>query len=439
MKYTTKILLESKNNRDGEFRLRFRVRWEGNVAQFFIKYTVNPDKWSKETNRCKNGTSHGKFKISAAEINREISLYEDSAEKAFLEFDTRRKSPTVEEFKDKFLELIGKQPKKQEKSFFDVFDDFVNEQSSLNSWTKATHTKFGAIKKHLQAFDSKLSFDEMDEMKLNSFIHYQQSRDAMRLTYENSETGLRNSTILKNLAFVKWFLRWASNKGYYSGKLHDNFKPKLKTVENKVVIYLTWQELMHLYSFDFYSYKNDDGEHLNPEKAKALDRVRDVFCFSCFTSLRYSDVEKLKKNDIKETYIFVVTKKTNDTVKIELNNYSSSILKKYSDMESDKALPVISNYQMNQQLKEVGRIVGLDEIIRIVYFVGSTRYEETYPKHELLTTHCGRRTFIVNALYLGIPAEVVMSWTGHADYESMKPYIAIVDELKRDSMDKFNK
>ena len=70
--------------------------------------------------------------------------------------------------------------------------------------------------------------------------------------------------------------------------------------------------------------------------------------------------------------------------------------------------------------------------------IGNKRYEEVYPKYELLTTHCGRRTFIVNSLYLGIPAEVVMKWTGHTDYDSMKPYVKIVDELKEESMRKFD-
>ena len=61
-----------------------------------------------------------------------------------------------------------------------------------------------------------------------------------------------------------------------------------------------------------------------------------------------------------------------------------------------------------------------------------------HEKWELITTHCGRRTFIVNALFLGIPAEVVMKWTGHADYKAMKPYVAIVDQLKAKEMNKFN-
>ena len=84
------------------------------------------------------------------------------------------------------------------------------------------------------------------------------------------------------------------------------------------------------------------------------------------------------------------------------------------------------------------KIAGLDEPQRIVYFVGNQRYEEVHPKYEVLTSHCGRRTFIVNSLVLGIPAEVVMKWTGHNDYKSMKPYIRIVDELKQKSMKKFD-
>lgn len=56
-----------------------------------------------------------------------------------------------------------------------------------------------------------------------------------------------------------------------------------------------------------------------------------------------------------------------------------------------------------------------------------------------MIAHCGRRTFIVNALRLGVPSEVIMKWTGHSDYKAMKPYIKIVDKLKVSEMDKFNK
>ena len=56
--------------------------------------------------------------------------------------------------------------------------------------------------------------------------------------------------------------------------------------------------------------------------------------------------------------------------------------------------------------------------------------DEVTPKYALLSTHAGRRTFICNALALGIPAQVVMKWTGHSDYKAMKPYIDIADDIK---------
>ena len=37
-----------------------------------------------------------------------------------------------------------------------------------------------------------------------------------------------------------------------------------------------------------------------------------------------------------------------------------------------------------------------------------------------------------------IPPNVVMKWTGHSDYSSMKPYIDIVDDIKATSMTKLN-
>ena len=49
-----------------------------------------------------------------------------------------------------------------------------------------------------------------------------------------------------------------------------------------------------------------------------------------------------------------------------------------------------------------------------------------------------RRTFIVNALSMGITPNVVMKWTGHSDYKAMKPYIDIVDSIKASSMAKFD-
>ena len=93
---------------------------------------------------------------------------------------------------------------------------------------------------------------------------------------------------------------------------------------------------------------------------------------------------------------------------------------------------------MNDYLKELGALCGIDQPQTIVYFKGNQRIEEVHPKYELLGTHAGRRTFICNALSFGIPTQVVMKWTGHSDYKAMKPYIDIADDIKAKAMNKFD-
>jgi integrase len=156
--------------------------------------------------------------------------------------------------------------------------------------------------------------------------------------------------------------------------------------------------------------------------------------------LRYSDIYNLKRSDVKDNHIEITTIKTADSLIIELNNHSKTILDKYKDvaLEDNKVLPVISNQRMNDYLKELAELAEINEPIRETYYKGNERIDVVTPKYALLGTHAGRRTFICNALSLGIPAQVVMKWTGHSDYKAMKPYIDIADDIKATAMDKFN-
>jgi integrase len=200
------------------------------------------------------------------------------------------------------------------------------------------------------------------------------------------------------------------------------------SVESKEIIYLEKDEVKRLEDMTF------------NESQAALERVRDVFLFCCFTGLRYSDVKKLTRYDIRDGVIVFVTKKTVDGIRVELNKHSQAILDKYKDVPfpGHAALPVISNEKMNAHLKDLGKLAGLDTPTRVVWFVKNVRHEELFPKWQLMTTHVARRTFVVNALRLGIPPEVIMRWTGHSSFESMKPYMKIIDEVKRTAMSKFD-
>ena len=94
---------------------------------------------------------------------------------------------------------------------------------------------------------------------------------------------------------------------------------------------------------------------------------------------------------------------------------------------------------MNVYLKTVMRLCGITRLIRVTTFRAGKREDKFVPKWQLMGTHAARRTFICNALMMGIAPNVVMRWTGHADYESMKPYIAVADSFKAAEMAKFDR
>ena len=236
---------------------------------------------------------------------------------------------------------------------------------------------------------------------------------------------MKNYTAKKYINLTKWFLKWASEKGYNKELAFVTFKEKLKTIPAKV-IFLEWNELMSVYNATF-----PDEPH--------LELAKDVFCFQCFTSLRYSDVKNLKKADIYDGYITITTIKTDEPLKIELNKYSKAILEKYKDIEGIYALPVPVNQRMNRYIKEVCKACEINEPVCRTYYKGAERIDEIHPKYELIGTHCGRKTFICNALMLGIAPNIVMKWTGHRDYKSMKPYIDIADKAKEEAMNLFNR
>lgn len=397
-------------------KLRMRIRWDEHMVNFNVGHRVIIDKWVTDSQRCKKNTTNLK-KVSASVINRDIQKLEDKADEVFKTFEVENKIPTAEEYRNAFKESTGRIKPTLPIDFFGYFDNFTHETGKLNSWTQATFNRFKSVKNHLEEFNPELTFEQLDEAGLTEYV-----------IFLREVKDLRNVSIAKHVSLLKWFLRWTVKKKCNAEHAFLVFKPKLKIAEKKIV-YLHWDELMTLHKKEI------------PKDKETLSRVRDAFCFCCFSSLRYSDVANLKRSDVYTNHIEITTIKTTDALKIELNDYSKEILDKYKDYESpdNKALPVISNQKMNDNLKIVAEMCKLTRPITMTYYKGNERFDDVHPLHKLISTHAGRRTFISNALILGIQAEVVMKWTGHKDYKSMKPYIDIADKEKEKSMKLFNK
>ncbi|WP_297985163.1 site-specific integrase [uncultured Chryseobacterium sp.] len=417
IKYHAQFLLDREKD-NPTAKLRYRIKWDGNIVAFNLGYRVEVQKWSTETQRCKANTTHGNKKVSASVINRKIQLFESACEKTFQKYEIDDLIPNQDQFREWFNVEIGRTPKeelKSEKNFFEIYDMFVNEESINSQWNFRTLQKMKTQKKVLEEFDHDISFEKFNEQYLSNYQRYLEGKNH------------KNSTISKELAALKWFLKWAMKKGYTKSGEFEKFKPKIKNVQKKI-IFLNKSELKRFTEYEI------------PTDKSYLEKIRDVFLFQCFTGLRYSDVFNLKRSDVKDGYLEITTLKTADNLIIELNSYSRKLLNKYIDVEFEhnKALPVISNQKMNDYLKELAELAEIDELVTQTYFKGNERIEEVLPKYSLMSTHAGRRTFVCNALSLGIPPQVVMKWTGHSDYKAMKPYIDIADEIKASAMEKFD-
>ena len=426
IKHITAFVLDRVPDSD-EARVRLRVKWEGSrsIVALNVGCRVNVSRWDPELQRCVPRSFHGARRVPAASINSEIDRYAEAVESAFEFFDARGVVPSKDALRSKLTETLGV-ASSEEVGVFRAFDMFVAERGVRNCWSHRTYQKIWGVKNHLLAWDPELTWEGFKEEGLYRFVAYLRGLTRVNKRSEAGVTSIKDTTVEKNISALRWFLIWADRRGLLPYKDYLEFKPKLQKMDDPI-IFLDWEELMGLLNFEL--------------EDPAMRSVRDVFCFCAFTSLRYSDVYALRWADVHDGYIRVTTVKTSDDLVIELNDYSEEILGRYVDeaYPDDKVFPVLSNQKMNVRLKELCKLAGINRMVRVSEFQNGRRVDMLLPKWQLMSTHAGRRTFISNALMMGIPPNVVMRWTGHADYDSMKPYIAIADRVKVQEMSKFNK
>lgn len=299
---------------------------------------------------------------------------------------------------------------------FDYIDKYIEDHKATRE--AGSLTVYRTLKKHLQNYQQdtrrKVTFDNIDYSFFQSFQNY--LLDLTKTVDGKEKPLLNNTTIAKQLSTVKTFLSYARKEGIIVSDRYKDFKIKKETLE---VIALTNKEFKDLYDLDL------SGN-------KRLAQVRDIFCFICATGLRYSDLDQLKREHIKQDEIRLTVKKTKEPLSIPLTRYSRDILAKFEGMH--RPLPKISNQKLNQYVKELCELAGIKEQIEIVRYRGTKREAITRPKYELIGVHTGRRTFATLSLERGISAEVVMTITGHKDYKSFKRYVKVTEERKKTAM-----
>ena len=216
-------------------------------------------------------------------------------------------------------------------------------------------------------------------------------------------------------------MNWAMDRGYHNNHAFKTFKAPERPKE---IICLYKDELFQLYNHNF--------------ENKRLERVRDFYCFGCFTGLRFSDLIDLKREHIKGDEIQKVIVKTREFSRIPLNKFALEILKKYQEIMPGP-LPKISQQKFNQYIKECCEIAGLDSPVVVTKYSGGKVIQETFPKHQLITSHTARKTFTTNSLIFGMNEAVVKKITGHKKEENFRRYVNLAEDyIKEASNDAWN-
>lgn len=397
-----KFYLKNPKAKDETLIYLFYSR-DGQRIKLSTGETIHPKNWNNEEQEArKNFQGH-------TDLNNLLNKYKEGIKSIYQKAISEGIPPTQDYVRAQFVKLLFKDKAgDSKKGIFDYIEEYIEDNAT--NLKPNSLKKFRTLSNHLSKFQAekkyKVTFDTIDLVFYDKF-----------LSFLIKDLGHLNSSVGTAIKKLKTFLRWATERGYNTNMAFTNKKFKVFHPETDI-IYLTDKELMSLYEFDF-------------GNRKVLENMRDVFCFACFTGLRYSDVEQLRKAHIKGNEIHITTIKTKDKLIIPLIQYATAILKKH-----DYKLPIITNQKSNHYLKEMAKVVGIDEEIIIMKSKGVEELEFKGAKHEFISFHTARRTYITLSLEKGMRPEVVMSITGHKNWATFKKYIKLIPAVKVYEMNK---
>ncbi len=388
-------LKNKKTNAPTLISLIFRHKGERVVVSTEKK--IHPKHWNDNEQLVRKGYAESSI------FNSYLKELKSKADKIITSFDLEGKEFSKKEFKERLEIEMGKAEKKKNITLFQFIDKFIEDRELIHP--KSSISIYKRTYNHLITFANEnkeyknLNFKDIDLDFLNKFVAF---------LYAPPRSLAKNyaKKLLQNL---KLFMNVALEHEH-----HSNLKFKLRsfTIQEEEIekVYLNEHEIKQLHSTQF------DNER--------LERVKDFFVLNCYLGLRFSDLGKIRKENIEEIkgkkILSVNTQKTKVSVKIPLKSEAIEILEKY-----DYRLPsVISNQKFNKALKEIGSIANLDSQKTISRTKGGRYVSQTKTKADLLTTHVARRSFATNLLLAKVPAIQIMDLTGHKSMRQFMEYVA---------------
>ncbi|MBS1489108.1 MAG: hypothetical protein OJF59_000655 [Cytophagales bacterium] len=362
-----------------------RITIDGVRTEISTQRTCDPQQWVSALGRLKGKTEETKS------FNNYLEAVQFRIYEIHKELVANGAEVTGELMKQKFLGSADRA-----RMLVEIYTQHNQQFAELvgKEFSKGTLKRFEVCKNSIVNFlQWKFKTTDIDIRKLNfEFIN----------DYEfflKSVQGCAHNTSMGYLKKLKKIVRQCVAKDWLDKDPFMSFKITLKDTHR---VYLLEEELQTLAS--------------KPINIDRLSTVRDIFLFSCYTGLSYSDVEKLTVTDIStgidgEKWIFTTRTKTDTATRVPLLPPAQAIIEKYSmqpeRLNLGKLLPVFTNQRMNSYLKELADICKINKE---------------------LTFHCARHTFATTiTLTNGVPIETVSKMLGHKNLRTTQHYAKILD------------
>ncbi len=224
------------------------------------------------------------------------------------------------------------------------------------------------------------------------FLHAHYPKGHIREMSHN--TVMKHIQRLRKIVTLAYHLEWIDK---------DPFRRWKMTFEKKERDFLTANELSNVETYEF--------------PIERLERVRDLFLFSCYTGLSYADIVKLTDQNILKgmdgnNWVITHRQKTKTKVKIPLLETAQRLINKYKvhpmALIAETLFPVITNEKVNLYLKEIADAAGIKKN---------------------LTFHMARHTFATTVtLSNGVPIETVSKLLGHTKLTTTQIYARVLEE-----------
>lgn len=429
---TVKAYIRTTRKKADSINIRFRLSAGRAVQLHHVSdIKVKPDQWDDVRQEIKARV------LVSDDYRREINSSVATRKKILLATYEEIKHDLTQwdEAIDRKLNPLKYQPK--EKTFFDVFDEYINVQ------TKSLKPHLRVLRRCLQRWEMyvqasgrkalKIDIYKLKDKDVKAFEEFLKTEHSIQDNYpeiyeavpETRRVTPRGNNSLSNiLGRFRAFYKWAVKTKQTTNNPFDEYKVPQEVYGTPY--YITVEERNELLEADLSAH---------PETAVQ----RDIFVFQCLIGCRVSDLSKLKKSNLKDNGDFLeyIPKKTKEdhpvTVRVPLTETAKELIKKYDGTAGKRLFPFISDQKYNVQIKRAFTLAGLNRLVTVLN--PTTGEEEQRPLNEIASSHLARRAFVGNLYKKVKDPNLVASMSGHVEgSRAFSRYRNIDDEMKKETI-----